>query len=136
MCWKSSINILNQLIMMRLCSFNAHRASNPIKLQAISSFLNKYFPDVVLIQEIHVVLALKHFSSLYQVFINIEDTARDNIGIAVFVKRNIKVLDKIISKNGRIIGIKVGSALVFTPNVNVFTPNFETTKITFSHQNL
>ena len=63
MCWKSSINILNQLIMMRLCSFNAHRASNPIKLQAISSFLNKYFPDVVLIQEIHVVLALKHFSS-------------------------------------------------------------------------
>ena len=98
---------------MRLCSLNAQRASNPLKLQAISSFLCKYYPDVVIIQEIHVVLALQQFSSLYQVFINIEDTARDNIGIAVFVKRNIKVLDKIISKNGRIIGIKVGSCQIW-----------------------
>ena len=109
--------------MMRLCSLNAQRASNPLKLQAISSFLCKYYPDVVLIQEIHVVLALQQFSSLYQVFINIEDTARDNIGIAVFVKRNIKVLDKIISKNGRIIGIKVGSCQIWNIYPKIFKKN-------------
>ena len=61
------------------------------------------------IQEINIVSALKVFSNKYQVFVNLEASSNDKIGIVSLVKKGIHVSDYIISENGRIIGLKVMS---------------------------
>ena len=95
---------LNSLTIM---NFNASRTSNLGKIDNFLQFLGPYNPSVVNIQEINVKSALKMFSSHFQVIVNIEIEAKDGIGIVTLIKKGIQILDTIIGKNGRIIGIKV-----------------------------
>ena len=95
---ESSLNIFN---------FNASRCSNLFKIESFLGFFGEYDPLCICIQEINVKSALKVFSQKYQVFINIENGAKDGVGIVTLIKKGLKILDSIIGLNGRIIGIKL-----------------------------
>ena len=90
----SNINIFN---------FNASRCSNTVRIQKFYDFLEPYDPSLISIQEINIISALKVFSDKYQVYVNMEQESVDGIGMATLVKKDIKVSDVIIGKNGRII---------------------------------
>ena len=94
----SSFNVLN---------FNAYRTRNLGKIDNFRNFLDGYDPVFVCIQEIHVMGALKVFSTKFQVLVNIEENSNDGIGIVSLVKKGLHISDSIIGKNGRIIGLKV-----------------------------
>ena len=59
------------------------------------------------------VKALQVFSFYYHVYVNIEETARDNIGMCTLVSKNLNVRDQIIGLNGRIIGIKLENVQIW-----------------------
>ena len=96
----SSFNIFN---------FNAYRCRNLVKIETFSSFLDSYDPFFVCIQEIHVFSALKVFSNKFQVLVNFEMGSKDGVGIVTLIKNGFKISDSIISKNGRIIGVKMNN---------------------------
>ena len=78
-----------------------------MKIRQFYQFFEPYDPVLVSIQEINVASALKVFSDKYQVYVNLEQESVDGIGIATLVKKDVKISDVIIGKNGRIIGIKL-----------------------------
>ena len=88
----SSLTILN---------FNASRTRNLQKVENFSLFLESYDPSIVNIQEINVESAIKIFSNNFQIIINIENEAKDGIGIVTLVKKGINISDSIIGQNGR-----------------------------------
>ena len=92
---------------INIFNFNASRCSSLVKIRQFYDFLEQYDPILVSVQEINIVSALKVFSDKYQVLVNMEKDSVDGIGIATLVKKNIKIFDVIIGKNGRIIGIKL-----------------------------
>ena len=92
-------------------NFNASRNSNLRKIEGFLNFLKEYDPIIVTIQEIKIRSSLKIFSDTFQVIINIEPESRDGIGIVI--KKGVRILDTIISKNGRIIGVKIKNAQIW-----------------------
>ena len=88
-------------------NLNASCTRNLDKTDNFMRFLGQYDPSIVNIQEINVQSALKIFSRQYQVIINIDMEAKDAVGIVTLIKKGITILDSIIGKGGRIIGIKV-----------------------------
>ena len=94
---------------INIFNFNASRCSSLVKIRQFYDFLEQYDPILVSVQEINIVSALKVFSDKYQVLVNMEKDSVDGIGIATLVKKNIKIFDVIIGKNGRIIGIKLNN---------------------------
>ena len=98
---------MDQLTSMNIFNFNASRCRNTVKIQQFYEFFEPYDPTLVSIQEINVVSALKVFSDIYQVYVNVEQESVDGIGIVTLVKKDVKISDVIIGKNGRIIGVKL-----------------------------
>lgn len=92
---------------LKILNLNAYRMVDTTKIQGILSMIQMYLPSVVTIQEIHIVHALQVFSSHYQVIVNIEETAKDKIGMCTLVSKEIKIRDTVIAANGRIIGVKL-----------------------------
>ena len=45
--------------------------------------------------------------------INLDTTAKSNIGIATLIKNEVNILDTIIGNNGRIIGVKINEVQVW-----------------------
>ena len=98
---------MEQVTSINIFNFNASRCSNIARLRQFYDFFEPYDPSLVSIQEINIISALKVFSDKYQVFVNIEQDSVDGIGIATLVKKDIKIFDVIIGKNGRVIGMKL-----------------------------
>ena len=98
---------MDQVTSINIFNFNASRCSNIVRIRQFYDFFEPYDPSLVSIQEINIISALKVFSDKYQVFVNIEQDSTDGIGIATLVKKNIKIVDVIIGKNGRVIGMKL-----------------------------
>ena len=92
---------------------NASRNSNLRKIGGFLNFLKEYDPIIVTIQEINIRSSLKIFSDTFQVIINTEPESRDGIGIVTLIKQGVRILDTIISKNGRIIGVKIKNAQIW-----------------------
>ena len=92
---------------LKLLNINAYRMVDITKIQGILTMMKVYSPSLVTIQEIHIVHALQVFSSHYQVIVNIEHTSKDKIGMCTLVNKELKIKDKIITSNGRIIGVKL-----------------------------
>ena len=90
-----------------LLNLNASRIRNEMRIKNLLNFIMSYEASLVCIQEIHIVNALRVFSGLFQVYVNIESNSNDGIGIITLVKNGIKVSDQIIGINGRIIGLKI-----------------------------
>ena len=90
-----------------LLNLNASRIRNEVRIKSILNFIMSYEASLVCIQEIHIVNALRVFSGIFQVYVNIETNSNDGIGIITLVKNGIKVSDQIIGLNGRIIGLKI-----------------------------
>ena len=102
-----------------ILNLNASRIRIINRISNILLFLDSYAPFIVCIQEIHIVNALKVFSSKYEVFINIDENSNDGIGIVTLVKKGLHVSDSIIGLNGRIIGLKIQNIQVW----NVYPPS-------------
>ena len=83
------------------------------KINGILTMIRMYSPSVVTIQEIHIIHALQVFSPHYQVIVNIELDSRDKIGMCTLISKNLKVQDKIIGINGRIIGLNLGQVQIW-----------------------
>ena len=79
-----------------LMNINASRCGNLGKIRDILMFLVEYNPLVVCIQEINLYAAVKIFSGQFRVYCNIENDAKDGVGIVSLVKRNIQVHDVIV----------------------------------------
>ena len=92
---------------LTIMNFNASRTRNLGKIYHFLQFLGDYDPCIVNIQEINVQSALKIFSRKFQVIINIDMEAKDGVGIVTLIKKGVKIIDSIIGKSGRIIGIKL-----------------------------
>ena len=90
-----------------LATINFSRLSNGVKLLKILEQLEKYNIDIICGQEIDIFSAVNFFSQKYQVFVNWDVKSKSNIGICTLIKKELKVLDKIYSLNGRIIGLKL-----------------------------
>ena len=101
---------MDQVININIFNFNASRCSSIVKIRQFYDFFEPYDPSLVSIQEINISSALKVFSDKYQVLVNMEQKSMDGIGIATLVKKDIKISDVIIGKNGRIIGVKVNNS--------------------------
>ena len=100
---------MEQVININIFNFNASRCSSIVKIRKFYDFIEPYNPSLVSIQEINIASALKVFSDKYKVIVNMEQEAKDGIGIATLVKSDIKISDVIIGKNGRIIGVKLNN---------------------------
>ena len=100
---------MEQVININIFNFNASRCSSIVKIRKFYDFIEPYDPSLVNIQEINIASALKVFSNKYKVLVNMEQEAKDGIGIATLVKSDIKISDVIIGKNGRIIGVKLNN---------------------------
>ena len=61
----------------------------------INDMINNYDPFIVTIQEIHIGMAIKFFSGKFQIIVNLESNARDQIGICTLISKDIIIKDKI-----------------------------------------
>ena len=95
-------------------NLNASRIANVVKLGEINDFISDYKPDVLGIQEVNISAALKVFSGEYQVYCNIESNAKDGVGIVSLVKHGIRVDDIIVGNNGRMLGLSLKNAQIWT----------------------
>ena len=91
-----------------LFNFNAYRATSVDRLFELRNVFEKFDPDIISIQEIHIRNSLICFSDQYHVIVNIDKFSKDGIGIITLVKKKVILKDVVISDNGRIIGILAG----------------------------
>ena len=75
-------------------------------MKDISTFIELFNASIICIQEIDIFSALKEFKNIYQVYVNYDLEGNNNIGIVTLIRKDIKVIDQIISTDGRILGIK------------------------------
>ena len=87
-------------------NINASQISNPSRVKDLLNLILTQNVLFVTIQEINVFSARKVFRNDFQVFVNNDLKRADNIGIVTLVRKDIKVLDQILSVDGRILGIK------------------------------
>ena len=87
-------------------NINASQISNPSRVNDLLNLILTQSVFFVTIQEINVFSARKVFRNDFQVFVNNDLKRADNIGIVTLVRKDIKVLDQILSVDGRILGIK------------------------------
>ena len=79
----------------------------------INDIINNYDPLVVTIQEIHIGMAIKYFSDKFQIIVNLELNSMDQIGMCTLISKAIIIKDKIVSENGRIIGVNLGNLQIW-----------------------
>ena len=77
------------------------------KILEVWERLKQYELDCLCLQEIDVESAITCFEKDFKVIVNWDTKSNNKIGIAMLPKQSIKIEDKIIGENGRIIGIKI-----------------------------
>ena len=65
--------------------------------------------DIISIQEIDIKSSVLVFSNAYHVLVNIDNEAKDAVGIVTLVRRTLQIKDFIIGGSGRIIGLHIGN---------------------------
>ena len=98
---------------LKLLNFNAYRSTTLQRFRIINDMINNYDPFIVTIQEIHIGMAIKFFSGKFQIIVNLESNAKDQIGICMLISKDIIIKDKIVGENGRIIGVNLGNLQVW-----------------------
>ena len=98
---------------LKILNFNAYRAANEDRMKQFRDLIKLYDPSICTIQEIHIGAASRIFGRDFQVLVNIEQHAKDQIGICVLVNKSLRLKDYVLGANGRIIGIWVGALKVF-----------------------
>ena len=94
---------------LKIFNFNASRISSLQRIRAIKSIFEAFNADVISIQEIDIKSSVIVFGASYHVFVNLENEAKDSIGIVTLVRKTIKVKEINIGGNGRVIGLLVGN---------------------------
>ena len=95
----------------RIISLNCRRFERYDKVLNIKNFCELYTPDVICFQEVFVPNCLAAFSENYEVYINVERDQR--IGIAIAIRKGIKIMDFAMCNHGRIMGIKLSNTQVW-----------------------
>ena len=72
-----------------LFNFNAYRATSVDRLMELRIMFEKFDPDIISIQEIHIRNSLICFSDQYHVIVNIDKSSKDGIGIITLVKKKV-----------------------------------------------
>ena len=104
------IREINKLIVMgsfKILTLNFSRYKNMQKILEVWERLKQYELDCLCLQEIDVESAITCFEKDFKVIVNWDTKSNNKIGIAMLLKKSIKIEDKIIGENGRIIGIKI-----------------------------
>ena len=91
---------------IEIININASRISNLGRVNDLFIYLTNLNPTVVCIQEINVFSVLSIFRGYYQIFVNYYLEGNNNIGIVTLIKNDVKIVDQLISLDGRILGIK------------------------------
>ena len=94
---------------LKIFNFNGSRISSIQRIRSVKAVFEAYDADIISIQEIDIKSSVLVFSNAYHVLVNIEDEAKDSIGIVTLIKRTLKVKDFIIGGSGRVIGLHVGN---------------------------
>lgn len=94
---------------LKIFNFNASRISSLQRIRSIKSVFEAFDADIISIQEIDIKSAVMIFSQSYHVFVNLENEAKDSIGIVSLVRKTIRVKEFIIGGNGRVIGLIIGN---------------------------
>ena len=86
---------------------NAHRIGRIDKVCQMKEAIMSEHPHIAFIQEIVISSALSVFSPLFQVFVNLEDSAisTDGVGMVTLVDKQVKIMDYKIGNDGRTLGI-------------------------------
>ena len=92
---------------LKIFNFNASRISSLQRIRAIKSIFEAFNADVISIQEIDIKSSVIVFGASYHVFVNLENEAKDSIGIVTLVRKTIRVKEINIGGNGRVIGLLV-----------------------------
>ena len=95
---------------LKIFNFNGSRISSIQRIRSVAVF-EAYDADIISIQEIDIKSSVLVFSNAYHVLVNIEDEAKDSIGIVTLIKRTLKVKDFLIGGSGRVIGLHVDESL-------------------------
>ena len=98
---------------LKILNFNAYRAANDERVRHFYDLIKLYKPLICTIQEIHIGVASRIFGRDFQVLVNIEQQAKDQIGICTLVHKSLRIKDYTLGVNGRIIGIWVGAVKIF-----------------------
>ena len=85
---------------LKIFNFNASRISSLQRIRSIKSVFEAFDADIISIQEIDIKSAVMIFSQSYHVFVNLENEAKDSIGIVSLVRKTIRVKEFIIGGNG------------------------------------
>ena len=94
---------------LKIFNFNASRISSLQRVRAIKSVFEAFDADIISIQEIDIKSSVIIFAASYHVFVNLENEAKDSIGIVTLVRKTIRVKEFNIGANGRVIGLIVGN---------------------------
>ena len=76
---------------LKIFNFNASRISSLQRIRAIKSIFEAFNADVISIQEIDIKSSVIVFGASYHVFVNLENEAKDSIGIVTLVRKTIRV---------------------------------------------
>ena len=102
---------------LKILSLNCRRFERQEKLLNIKYFCELHSADVCCFQEAFIPNVLKVFSHDFQVYVNFDKNQQ--IGVAVLIKKQIRILDFAMCDQGRIIGIKFFNLQVW----NVYAPS-------------
>ena len=95
----------------RIITLNCRRFERYDKVINIKNFCELYSPDVICFQEVFIPNYLAAFSENYEVYINVEQNQR--IGIAIALRKGIKIMDFAMCNHGRIMGIKLSNTQIW-----------------------
>ena len=98
---------------LKIISLNFSRISSCDRILDIMERLKPFKIDIYCIQEINVFSAVKIFQNYFQVITNWDLEAKSNIGIVTLIPKNLKIYDKIMAQNGRIIGLKLDNLQIW-----------------------
>ena len=94
---------------LKFFNFNGSRMSSLQRIRSMKAVFEALDSDIISIQEIDIKSSVLVFSNAYHVFVNLDNEAKDAIGIVTLVKRSLKIKDFIIGGSGRIIGLHIGN---------------------------
>lgn len=117
---------------MKIFNFNAYRISDFNRLCKIFSIIESFQCDIITVQEVNIVTALKLLRDKFHLVVNIEQNTVDNIGIITCVRKTIPYkFDHIIGSNGRIIGVRLGTTQIWNIYPKSGTNNKQSREIFF-----
>ena len=85
---------------LKFFNFNGSRMSSLQRIRSMKAVFEALDSDIISIQEIDIKSSVLVFSNAYHVFVNLDNEAKDAIGIVTLVKRSLKIKDFIIGGSG------------------------------------